>query len=419
MAIGGYGSPRIAELEKKLKKEPSSLIFVQLAEEYRRVGEGEQAIRICREGLQKHPNHISANMLLGRVFFELRRYPESKVELERVIATSPENLMAHRMLGDVAWLEENWEVAEKRYRMVYVLNPSDAECSHRLRIVEEKLRAARAPSAVSSGVQEIGAVAPGELVAVPGVDEPLLDIQSYGEPEEPAAAEEPPAEEEGAAPLEASAPGLDEVLAPGLEAAPPPPPLPPPVLPVALPPMPDLDLEALAAKVAAPIETNADRTTAYRPISLAPQPGVPSAQEESAPSVDEQPPHVVAEPAAVEEAQAAHPPAAIEDATTHDYRRPTRSEATTSPELVTQTLADLYASQGYYDRAIEIYGTMLGRSPGDSSIEERIREMKARIEAGRRGGPLGEELTAEEKVAILQRWLGTIRLSRMPVVPPS
>ena len=49
------GNPRIDDLRKRLEKEPGSRLFAQLAEELRKDGELEEAIRVAREGLQKHP----------------------------------------------------------------------------------------------------------------------------------------------------------------------------------------------------------------------------------------------------------------------------------------------------------------------------------------------------------------------------
>ena len=43
------GNPRIDELRKKLDKEPGSRLFAQLAEELRKDGDLEDAIRVARE----------------------------------------------------------------------------------------------------------------------------------------------------------------------------------------------------------------------------------------------------------------------------------------------------------------------------------------------------------------------------------
>ena len=64
------GNPRIDDLRKRLDRDPGSRLFAQLAEELRKDGELEEAIRVCRQGLQKHPAYPSARMTLGRALLD-------------------------------------------------------------------------------------------------------------------------------------------------------------------------------------------------------------------------------------------------------------------------------------------------------------------------------------------------------------
>jgi tetratricopeptide (TPR) repeat protein len=59
--------------------------------------------------------------------------------------------------------------------------------------------------------------------------------------------------------------------------------------------------------------------------------------------------------------------------------RPTASEnapATGSGEIVTQTLAEIYASQGYYDKAFDIYRKLSVREPENPNLHERLADLK-------------------------------------------
>jgi tetratricopeptide (TPR) repeat protein len=47
-----------------------------------------------------------------------------------------------------------------------------------------------------------------------------------------------------------------------------------------------------------------------------------------------------------------------------------------SGEIVTQTLADIYASQGYYDKAFDIYRKLSVREPENTSLHERLADLK-------------------------------------------
>ncbi|HEY2943404.1 MAG TPA: DUF4388 domain-containing protein [Vicinamibacteria bacterium] len=93
-------NPRIEELRRRLEKDPVSRLFAQLAEELRKEGELEEAIRISREGLQKHPFYPSARMTLGRALLDSGDLDAAKVEFEAVLQGAPDNLLARRFLEE-------------------------------------------------------------------------------------------------------------------------------------------------------------------------------------------------------------------------------------------------------------------------------------------------------------------------------
>jgi len=103
-------NPRIDELRRRVDKDPSSIAFAQLAEEYRRIGEYVQAVKICREGLMRHPGYVSAQVTLGRALVELKSFDEARTELEGVLKVAPDNLAAIRSLAGIH--QQTGEVAE-------------------------------------------------------------------------------------------------------------------------------------------------------------------------------------------------------------------------------------------------------------------------------------------------------------------
>jgi len=71
-------NPRIEELRRRVERDPASIAFAQLAEEHRRVGECDEAIRICRSGLAQHPGYLSARVTLGRALLEAGQFEEAQ-----------------------------------------------------------------------------------------------------------------------------------------------------------------------------------------------------------------------------------------------------------------------------------------------------------------------------------------------------
>jgi predicted Zn-dependent protease len=83
---------RIADLERLLEADPSSIAFAQLGEEYRRTGQLEAAVRVCRAGLARYPSHHSARITLARALLAQGRSDEARVELDAVARAAPDNV---------------------------------------------------------------------------------------------------------------------------------------------------------------------------------------------------------------------------------------------------------------------------------------------------------------------------------------
>ena len=94
-------NPRLEELKRRVQRDPASISFAALAEEYRRLGLLEEAVEACRSGLQRHPAYVSARVTLGRALMELGDYESATAELEQVLRVAPENLAAIRALADI------------------------------------------------------------------------------------------------------------------------------------------------------------------------------------------------------------------------------------------------------------------------------------------------------------------------------
>lgn len=92
---------RIEDLRRRIQKDPASIAFAQLAEEYRRAGQVQEAIDVCRAGLAVHPGYLSARVTLGRALIKIDLLDDAQRELEVVLKSAPENLAAVRALAEI------------------------------------------------------------------------------------------------------------------------------------------------------------------------------------------------------------------------------------------------------------------------------------------------------------------------------
>jgi tetratricopeptide (TPR) repeat protein len=94
-------SQRIQELERRVQQDPASIAFAQLADEYRRAGMYDKAVRVARAGLARHPGYLSARVTFGRALVELGQLDAAQKELDTALKSALENLAAIRALADI------------------------------------------------------------------------------------------------------------------------------------------------------------------------------------------------------------------------------------------------------------------------------------------------------------------------------
>jgi hypothetical protein len=75
--------------------------FAGIAERFRRAGDLDRAIALCRDGLRKFPQLLSARVTLGWALLDKGQYDEARTELEQVLRRAPDNLAAIRGLAEL------------------------------------------------------------------------------------------------------------------------------------------------------------------------------------------------------------------------------------------------------------------------------------------------------------------------------
>ena len=118
---------RIEDLRRRVRRDPASIAFAQLAEELRRAGQFDESVETCRAGLAVHPGYLSARVTLGRALIELNQLEEAQRELEHVLRNAPENLAAIRGLGEIHHRRGELADALAQYRAALALARNDPD----------------------------------------------------------------------------------------------------------------------------------------------------------------------------------------------------------------------------------------------------------------------------------------------------
>lgn len=127
MPESGSGPERLAELRRRLEEDPQSPVFLQLAEEYRRLGQTEQSLKVLEEGLRRNPNYLSAQVAHARCLLDLGRTSLAVPALEQVLGKDPTQLVARKLLVE-AFIRQGQAMRARRELDLYItLNAGDPE----------------------------------------------------------------------------------------------------------------------------------------------------------------------------------------------------------------------------------------------------------------------------------------------------
>ena len=131
-------SPRIEELRQKFHENPRRY-FAPLANEYRKAGDPEQAIAICRAHLAQQPGHMSGHVVYGQALYDAHRTDEAREVFQLALALDPENIIVLRHLGDIARQQGDVQEARSWYSRALDGDPHDAEIAAYLAELTEPL----------------------------------------------------------------------------------------------------------------------------------------------------------------------------------------------------------------------------------------------------------------------------------------
>lgn len=327
----------IAKLEALHAEHPQGRIFTHLAEAYRKAGELERAREVLSEGIGRHPDYSSAHVVLARVLADQGDEDAATAEFRRVLELDSQNLVALRSLGDLARRAGRTEEAADYYRRLLDVEPSDGDVRNLLAEIEggaaPRRDAAPATDDLSGADESAEPWAAG-----------LVEPEPAGAPE-PADAPEPLEQPEPEPEPEA----LEPWVAPGVEEEPEAEPL----------STYDLDGEDFDAPGAA--APDADEGV---PWISGDEPVEPAAEADDLPGGE------WAETAdEIEDEEPAELPGLPE--------LPELPPEPADPELATETIAQVYARQGLYDRAADVYRQLLRGRPDDAALRTRLEEMEA------------------------------------------
>lgn len=118
---------QINKYTEQLVTDPKSRVFVPLSDLYRKMGQYDEAIAVAQEGLKHHPHYVAGKMALARAHFENGDTDQAREILESVHRTSPDNILANRILSEVYLQAGEKQLALPLLKQLVALDPNDSK----------------------------------------------------------------------------------------------------------------------------------------------------------------------------------------------------------------------------------------------------------------------------------------------------
>ena len=387
----------IEKLEKRWLENPKGRNFAPLADAYRKAGELDRALDLCKAGLELHPDYVSAHIVFGRCLMDQKNDPGASEVFRKVLALDPENVLALKILAEIAERGTRYDEAVDWLTRLLSADPMNGDAAEALtrarsRAAQSAARASSPPAAALRAtapepvVRLVPDAAPPPSPRPPPPAPPRRDFVVEHESEArvadavPSKSAPPPGEiETYDGTLDFNSVAHDAAKADGLEVQ----------EEVELQPQ-DLVVEGLAH-------------TQYESVPVEPAPGV-SESEAELPTIDlplimpdDAPTSVRPAPAAQRapavagrtDAGAPATPAAVR-LSDDDGAADTAALSRVEP-VVTETMAELYLRQGHPDEALRVYQALLAKRPGDPRLRARVAGLSSG-DPGARGRETGESV---------------------------
>ncbi len=405
----------LAALEAELKRDPGSRRFGDLAREYQRVGRLQEAEALCQKGLARYPNQWQARLLLAQIYVAKGKLQEAREAVDRILMALPDHVAANHLAGDIYYALEERPKALRHYQIVELFEPGRPG-------VSEKIEELTSPAGgASEALDAVLNVAPAEG---PAAAAPIAGDDA-GIPGEPAKQPDGAGTPEDIFPSQ-DAPSLEKAGGSGID------------------PAGTIKMTAWKEPAATPHQQETVRTVSQLPLEGEPlmeeggedlldtlgdgkelsvlseeslSSGEALGDNKSAGRTTDVGEAMTGGSGAPEEEEVAPGEVAAAPHVTEVLRpaEPLREEG--SSGLNTATLAELYAKQGFPEKAVEIYQRILLSNPENEEVKQRIRGLMRRMDGD---APEIPEVRQEDvrmalrqrRVKLLEGWLRRVRYER-------
>lgn len=114
---------------RQWQDDPQSIVFVSIVEYFLVYGMIDEALKVCREGLKKHPSLVTGRLAMAKIHMKFGNWEEAEEEILFALSIAPMNVSAKGLLDEVRGSRES-EESKKIEAGSVVLPPVSVEMPH-------------------------------------------------------------------------------------------------------------------------------------------------------------------------------------------------------------------------------------------------------------------------------------------------
>lgn len=118
------------------RRQPGSRVFAPLAESYRKLGMLEEAFKVLKEGIKRHPSYVLGYLVLAQCYYDQKKVDLTYQTLHPLVENNRDNLSLQKLFGQVCMDLGLYDEALDTYKFLLFINPKNAFFAEQVRRLE-------------------------------------------------------------------------------------------------------------------------------------------------------------------------------------------------------------------------------------------------------------------------------------------
>lgn len=140
MAVRRPASALLSRYLEQYRRQPGSRVFAPLAEAYRKLGMTDEALKILKEGIKRHPGYVLGYLVLAQCYHDQKKNDAAYQTLLPLTPHHRDNPGLQKLFAQVCLELGNLEEALETFKYLLFLNPRDKHVATQVHALEDDLQ---------------------------------------------------------------------------------------------------------------------------------------------------------------------------------------------------------------------------------------------------------------------------------------